>query len=113
MTTANRTSGPRTGGRPGGGRGGGGYRRGGRPRYYARRKVCAFCVNHVTYIDYKDVDVLKRYLSDQAKIESRRKTGVCSKHQRGLALAIKRARHLAMMPVSRMHVGAPRQGPYR
>ena len=112
MTTASRGSGPRTGARPPAGRGGG-YRRGGRPRYYARRKVCAFCVNHVAYIDYKDVDVLRRYLSDQAKIESRRKTGVCSRHQRGLALAIKRARHLAMMPVSRMHMGAPRQGPYR
>ncbi len=111
MTTPNRSSGPRTGGRPGGGPGG--FRRGGRPRYYARRKVCAFCVNHVSYIDYKDVDVLRRYLSDQAKIESRRKTGVCSKHQRGLALAIKRARHLAMMPVSRMHMGPPRQGSYR
>ena len=79
-----------------------GMRRG-RPRYYARRKVCAFCVNHVKYIDYKDVSVLKRYVSDQFKIESRRKSGVCSKHQRGLALAIKRARHLAMMPIGRRH----------
>ena len=75
----------------------------GRPRYYARRKVCAFCVNHVKYIDYKDVSVLKRYVSDQFKMESRRKSGVCSKHQRGLALAIKRARFLAMMPISRRH----------
>ena len=112
MTTSDRGSGPRTGGRPPGGARGG-FRRGGRPRYYTRRKVCAFCVNHVDYIDYKDLNVLKRYLSDQAKIESRRKTGVCSKHQRGLALAIKRARHLAMMPVSRMHMGPPRQGSYR
>ena len=88
--------------RGGGYRGGGGGRRG-RPRYYTRRKVCQFCVNHVTYIDYKDVSVLRRYLSDQFKIESRRKTGVCSKHQRGLATAIKRARHLAMMPYARAH----------
>ena len=91
----------RGGGYRGGGGGGGGRR--GRPRYYTRRKVCQFCVNHVTYIDYKDVSVLRRYLSDQFKIESRRKTGVCSKHQRGLATAIKRARHLAMMPYARAH----------
>ncbi|MDP6063991.1 MAG: 30S ribosomal protein S18 [SAR202 cluster bacterium] len=111
MTTQSRPTGPRgssPGGRPGGG--GGGVRRGGRPRYYARRKVCAFCVNHAKYIDYKDVNMLARYLSDQAKIESRRKSGVCSKHQRGLATAIKRARHLAMMPMSRNHLTAPLRG---
>ena len=108
MTTQRGSSGPR-----GGGGRGGGFRQGGRPRYYARRKVCAFCVNHVSYIDYKGVDVLRRYLSDQAKIESRRKTGVCSKHQRGLALAIKRARHLAMMPMSRTHLAGLRSAPYR
>jgi small subunit ribosomal protein S18 len=82
-----------SGSRPGGGRRG-------RPRYFARRKVCAFCVNHVDDIDYKDVPTLRRYVSDQFKIESRRKTGVCSKHQRALATAIKRARHLAMLPYS-------------
>jgi small subunit ribosomal protein S18 len=65
--------------------------------------VCAFCVNHVDYIDYKDVTTLKRFISDQFKIESRRKTGVCSKHQRGLAKAIKRARELATMPRHRTH----------
>ena len=91
------TSGPRRSGPPRGGP------RRGRPRYYARRKVCGFCVNHVTYIDYKDTATLKRYLSDQFKIESRRKTGTCSKHQRGLAGAVKRARHLAMLPYSRTH----------
>ena len=88
-----------TRGRPGSRSGG----RRGRPRYFTRRKVCAFCVNHIEYIDYKDVGVLSRYLSDQSKIESRRRTGVCSKHQRALATAIKRARHLAMMPYSRSH----------
>lgn len=75
----------------------------GRPRYFARRKVCAFCVNHVEYIDYKDVQTLERFVSDQNKIESRRKSGVCSSHQRGLAMAIKRARHLAMLPLARVH----------
>ena len=81
----------------------GGPPRRGRPRYFARRKVCAFCVGKVTHIDYKDVGVLKRYVSNQFKIESRRKTGVCSRHQRMLTTAIKRARHLAMMPLSRTH----------
>ena len=96
------------GGRPGGGRPGGGGRRGGRPRYYRRRKVCSFCVDHIDYIDYKAVDKFRRYVTDRFKIESRRKTGVCSKHQRGLSSAIKRARHIALIPISPDHyeVGA-------
>ena len=81
---------------------GGGQRRG-RPKYFTRRKVCQFCVNHTTYIDYKDISTLRRFVSDQSKIESRRKSGACSKHQRGVASAIKRARHLAMLPYSRLH----------
>ena len=98
------------GGPPRSGPGGpprGGPRRGGRGRYYTRRKVCGFCANHVAHVDYKDVDMLIRYISDQTKIESRRKSGVCSKHQRELARAIKRARHLAMLPASRTHLKAP------
>ncbi|HAC20132.1 MAG TPA: 30S ribosomal protein S18 [Dehalococcoidia bacterium] len=90
-------SGGRSGGRPGGGR------RGGRPRYYARRKLCAFCVDHIDYIDYKEVDKFRRFVTDRYKIESRRKTGVCAKHQRGLSTAIKRARHLALVPFSPDH----------
>ena len=88
-------------GRPGGG--GRPPRR--RPRYYTRRKVCGFCVNKIKDVNYKNVSAIRRYLSDEAKIESRRKTGVCSKHQRALALAIKRARHLAMLPFGRGHRG--------
>ena len=95
---------PRSG--PGGGPRGG-PRRGGRGRYYTRRKVCGFCANHVAHVDYKDVDMLIRYVSDQTRIESRRKSGVCSKHQRELARAIKRARHLAMLPSSRTHLEGP------
>ena len=78
----------------------GGPRPGGRPRgrYGPRRRVCNFCVEHVKHIDYKDVDRLRRFLSDRAKIEPTRKTGVCAKHQRALSTAIKRARHLAMLP---------------
>ena len=78
-------------------------RPGGRGRYYARRKVCSFCVDHVKYIDYKTADRLGRFLSDRYMIQARRKTGVCAKHQRGLATAIKRARHLAMIPFSPDH----------
>jgi len=84
-------------------RGGPPRRRGGRPRYFARRRVCRFCVDHVKYIDYKNVEALKRYLNPRQKMEARRKTGVCAKHQRGLSTAIKRARHLAMLPFSLDH----------
>ncbi len=100
------------GGRPGGGRPGGrpggrfGGRRG-RPRYYSRRKICGFCVDHIEYIDYKNTDSFRRYMTDRWKIESRRKTGVCSKHQRALSTAIKRARHLALIPFSPDHDGPP------
>ena len=96
------------GGRPGGGRfaGRGGGRRG-RPRYYSRRKICGFCVDHIEYIDYKETEQFRRYMTDRWKIESRRKTGVCSKHQRALANAIKRARHLALIPFSPDHDGPP------
>ena len=74
--------------------------RGGRPRgrYAPRRKVCSFCVEHVKDIDYKDVEKIRRYISDRAKIEPRRRSGVCAKHQRALRLAIQRARHLALVP---------------
>jgi len=75
---------------------------GGRPRrdfrYSNRRKVCAFCVDHVTEIDYKDIGRLRRYVSDRGKIEPRRKTGTCAKHQRRLTMALKRARVLALLP---------------
>ena len=93
--------------RPGGGRPGGrpgGFRRG-RPRYYSRRKICGFCVDHIEYIDYKDTDRFRRYMTDRWKIESRRKTGVCAKHQRAMSTAIKRARHLALIPFSPDHAG--------
>lgn len=69
----------------------GGNRRG-------RRKVCAFCVDKIEQIDYKDVPRLRRYLSDRAKIVPRRVTGTCAHHQRQLTQAIKRARHLALLP---------------
>ena len=63
-----------------------------------RRKVCAFCVDKVENISYKDVAKLRRYMSERAKIVPRRVTGTCAKHQRQLTTAIKRARHLALLP---------------
>ena len=69
-------------------------RRGGR----RRKKVCAFCANENNVIDYKDTNKLKRYVSERGKILPRRITGNCAKHQRALTVAIKRARHVALMP---------------
>lgn len=63
-----------------------------------KRKVCAFCVDKVETIDYKDVPRLRRYLSERAKIVPRRVTGTCARHQRQLTISIKRARHLALLP---------------
>ena len=63
-----------------------------------RRKVCAFCVDKVECIDYKDTAKLKRYMSERSKILPRRTTGTCAMHQRQLTDAIKRARHVALLP---------------
>ncbi len=71
-------------------------------RFFPRRKVCQFCVDKDT-ITYKNVQRNKRFISDWGKIDSRRKTGTCSPHQRQLALAIKRARFLALLPYSGSH----------
>ena len=80
-------------------------RPGGRGRdFRSRRKVCQFCVDHVREIDYKDVSRLRRYLSDRGKIEPRRKTGTCAKHQRRLSVALKNARFMAMLPYTAAHI---------
>ena len=63
-----------------------------------RRKVCDFCVNKIAYIDYKDVNRLRRYINERGKIMPRRMTGTCAKHQRQLSEAIKRARAIALLP---------------
>ena len=73
-------------------------RRGGGQR--RRKKVCYFCANHVDYIDYKDVELLKRYISEKGKILPRRVTGTCAKHQRTLTVAIKRARIMGLLPLT-------------
>ena len=61
-------------------------------------RQCQFCTNNVKDIDYKDVELLKNYLDTHMRISKHRRTGVCAKHQRSLALAIKRARFLALLP---------------
>ena len=65
-----------------------------------RKKVCVFCVDKVNDIDYKDISKLRRFISERAKILPRRVTGTCACHQRNLTQAIKRARHLALLPFS-------------
>lgn len=76
-----------------------------RPRQFRRRrKVCGFCVDKVTHIDYKDVSLLRRYITERGKIQPRRKTGTCAKHQRPLARAIKRARYVALLPHTADHL---------
>jgi small subunit ribosomal protein S18 len=69
-----------------------------------RRKVCNFCVEKSESIDYKEVNRLRRYLSERAKIEPRRKTGTCARHQRMLTVALKRARQVALLPVAPAHL---------
>lgn len=64
----------------------------------SRKKVCFFTKNKITHIDYKDVDLLKRFVSANGKIIPRRVTGTCAKYQRMLATAIKRSREMALLP---------------
>jgi len=67
-------------------------------------KVCVFCRDHVTWVDYKDVNVLRRFISDRAKIKARRTTGTCLQHQRDVAVAIKTSRELALLPYTQRTV---------
>ncbi|MDR1863897.1 MAG: 30S ribosomal protein S18 [Treponema sp.] len=71
--------------------------RGGKGKVYFKKKVCKFCVQKLK-IDYKDPDTLRRFITERGKILPRRITGTCAKHQRALALAIKRARIIALLP---------------
>lgn len=79
-------------------------RRTGRGKYIPKRKICFFCRDKVEHIDYKDVAILRPYISDRGKISPRRKSGACAKHQRALTTAVKRARHLALLPFVAAHV---------
>lgn len=69
-----------------------------RPVARRHRKVCAFCVDKIEQIDYKDTARLRKCISERAKILPRRITGTCAKHQRQLTVAVKRARHVALLP---------------
>ena len=68
---------------------------------FRRKKVCYFDANKLDHIDFKNVDLLKKFVTDRGKILPRRVTGTCAKHQRALAIAIKRARHMALLPFAR------------
>ncbi len=72
--------------------------RNGRPAKRPRKKVCMFCVDRAEKIDYKDVAKLKKCMTERGKILPRRVTGTCAAHQRELTSAIKRARHVALLP---------------
>ena len=94
------TAGGRDGDRGGRGRGGGGGGGGGRPRRGGRgfrRRACFFCEAREP-IDYKNAQLLRRFVGDSGRIDTRRKTSTCARHQRELARAIKRARYLALLP---------------
>jgi small subunit ribosomal protein S18 len=71
---------------------------GGGRHYMARPKICQFCADHNIKIDYKSVDLLRRYTTEEGKIRPRRQTGACARHQREVAHAIKRSRHIALLP---------------
>ena len=96
-------------GGPGGPGGPGGARRGKR-QYFRKKKVCKFCVEKMDFIDYKRADILAQFVQERGKILPRRMTGVCSRHQRWLGVAIKRARNIALLPFAGSAAGvqAPR-----
>ena len=72
-------------------------------RFYRRRKFCRFTAEKVTYIDYKDIDTLKQYITENGKIVPSRITGTKARYQRQLALAMKQARYLALIPYTYNH----------
>ena len=102
----------REGGGPGGPGGGPGGPRRGKRQYFRKKKVCKFCVEKMDFIDYKRADILSQFVQERGKILPRRMTGVCSRHQRWLGEAIKRARNIALMPFAGSAAGVqqPRAG---
>lgn len=92
------SSGPRREGGGGGGGQGGGPPRKGKRQFFRKKKVCRFCVERIDFIDYKRVEMLQPFIQDRGKILPRRMTGTCSRHQRWLGEAIKRARNIALLP---------------
>jgi small subunit ribosomal protein S18 len=100
--------GPRREAGPGGGPGG---PRRGKRQYFRKKKVCKFCVEKMDFVDYKRADILSQFVQERGKILPRRMTGVCSRHQRWLGEAIKRARNIALLPFAGSAAGTqqPRQ----
>ena len=74
------------------------------PRKGGKKKVCVFCSEHIAWVDYKDVNLLRRFMSDRGKIRARRVSGNCSQHQADVAVAIKTARELALLPYTQRTV---------
>jgi len=72
----------------------------GQRRFVARPKICQFCADKNIAIDYKNTDLLRRFVTEDGKIRPRRQTGTCARHQRSLASAVKRARHIALLPLT-------------
>jgi small subunit ribosomal protein S18 len=72
--------------------------RGGKRFFFRRRKVCKFCADKIDYIDYKDVKLISQFVPERGKVLPRRMFGTCAEHQRKLSVAIKRARHIALLP---------------
>ena len=78
-----------------------------------KKRVCIFCKDHIAWVDYKDANLLRRFMSDRGKIRARRVTGNCAQHQREVAVAIKTARELALLPYTQRTVSerGPGRGP--
>jgi small subunit ribosomal protein S18 len=85
-------------GKGGAGRGGAAGKEQGKRYFFRRRKVCKFCADKVDYIDYKDIKLISAFVPERGKVLPRRMFGTCAEHQRKLTLAIKRARHIALLP---------------
>lgn len=109
-TDAPRSGAPRTGDRPEQKRysrpaGGGGGRpsRYNKNRFFFKKKVCFFCKNKEVVLDYKDVELMRRFIAESGKISPRRFTGTCAKHQRQLSTEIKKARQMALIPFTERH----------
>jgi len=81
-----------------GGRGAAAGKEQGKRYFFRRRKVCKFCADKIDYIDYKDVKLISAFVPERGKVLPRRMFGTCAEHQRKLSLAIKRARHIALLP---------------
>jgi small subunit ribosomal protein S18 len=81
-----------------GAKGAGGKDGGGKRYFFRRRKVCKFCADKIDYVDYKDIKLISQFVPERGKILPRRMFGTCAEHQRKLTEAIKRARHIALLP---------------